>query len=58
MEITLKIYKTPAGQWAGILHDPAHGEVGRISGCSSSDEVVAEAEEQGYENITVVMDIE
>jgi hypothetical protein len=56
MEITLKIYKTPAGQWAGILLED-NVEIGRISGCSSSAEVVTEAIDQGYAKFTVVLDI-
>lgn len=57
MQITLKIYKTLNGQWAGILLDD-NVEVGRISGCSSREEVVQEAREQGYEEILVVLSIE
>jgi hypothetical protein len=56
MEITLKIYKTPAGQWAGIFLED-NVEIGRISGCSSSSEVVIQAIDQGYAKFTVQIDI-
>ena len=57
MKITVKLYQTKDGKWAGIFWDPEHGEVGRVVGCSSEDEVVAEAYEQGYHQVTVVYDI-
>ena len=47
MDITLQIYKTSSGQWAGImLRDGV--EIGRIAGCSSRFEVIKTATEQGF----------
>lgn len=57
MDITVKLYQTTDGKWAGILWSSEHGEVGRVVGCNTQDEVVAEAYEQGYHRVTVAYDI-
>lgn len=55
-EVTLKVYQATSGEWAGILHDPLEGEVGRIAGCKSSQEVIEEARAQGYTKLVILVD--
>lgn len=50
MEITLQIYKSDSGQWAGIMLRGGV-EIGRISGCSSFQEVIKEARLQGFDPV-------
>jgi hypothetical protein len=45
--ITLRIYRAPPGQWAGVLI-AGKKEIGRVTGCESPEAVKEAAAETGF----------